>query len=102
LVKAIISMAHELGMRAVAEGVSSHGQLQDLKDLQCDYVQGYLLSKPLKADALQKYMDQSPANGRRKSAPSASPPRARSNGSKPSRRAKAGTKPAAIRRTTKS
>ncbi len=59
LVKAIVSMAHALGMHAVAEGVSSAGQLQDLKQLQCDYAQGYLLSKPLKADALTRFLESS-------------------------------------------
>src|SRR5574340_323232 len=93
LVKAIISMAHELGMQAVAEGVSSHGQLQDLKELQCDYVQGYLLSKPLKADALQRYMDQSPSNALRAPRSAAAQP-VDITTSKPARHKKASTRPA--------
>jgi hypothetical protein len=31
--------------------------LQDLKQLQCDYAQGYLLAKPLKADALGRFLE---------------------------------------------
>jgi diguanylate cyclase (GGDEF)-like protein len=102
LVKAIISMAHELGMQAVAEGVSSRGQLQDLKDLQCDYVQGYLLSKPLKADALQKYMDLSPANGRTAGAATAASQSGRPGVARSVERAKRAPKPARVRRAPRS
>ncbi|HET6846202.1 MAG TPA: EAL domain-containing protein, partial [Anaerolineales bacterium] len=101
LVKAIISMAHELGMRAVAEGVSTAGQYQDLKELQCDYVQGNLLSKPIKADALLHYLDQSPTHGRRAAAASAAPQPAGGNGSHPNSRVKARPKPASVHRTAK-
>ena len=65
LVEAIISMAHALGMQAVAEGVSSPSQLQDLKQLKCDYAQGYLLSKPLTADALVRFLELSAHHGAR-------------------------------------
>jgi diguanylate cyclase (GGDEF)-like protein len=44
---AIITMAHALGMRVVAEGVESLGQLNVLKALQCDEIQGFYISKPL-------------------------------------------------------
>jgi EAL domain-containing protein (putative c-di-GMP-specific phosphodiesterase class I) len=45
--RAIITMAHSLGMRVVAEGVETLDQLKRLRALQCDEVQGFLLSKPL-------------------------------------------------------
>ena len=48
IVGAIIGMAHNLGMKAVAEGVESRGQLSVLKDLGCDEYQGYLFSRPLR------------------------------------------------------
>lgn len=45
--KAIITMAHALGMRVVAEGVETMGQVRILKALQCDEIQGYFISQPL-------------------------------------------------------
>lgn len=44
---AIITMAHALGMRVVAEGVETAEQVRQLKSLQCDEVQGYFISMPL-------------------------------------------------------
>lgn len=50
----IISMAHKLGHRVIAEGVEEQIQMDYLKEHQCNYVQGYYFSKPLeKKDALQ-------------------------------------------------
>ncbi|GIZ53147.1 bifunctional diguanylate cyclase/phosphodiesterase [Noviherbaspirillum aridicola] len=47
LFTAIITMAHALGMRVVAEGVESREQLQTLKALRCDEAQGFYISRPL-------------------------------------------------------
>ena len=47
LIAAVIGMAHRLGLRVVAEGVETEAQLEHLRALQCDEVQGYLLSKPV-------------------------------------------------------
>jgi diguanylate cyclase (GGDEF)-like protein/PAS domain S-box-containing protein len=47
--RAIVHLAHSLGLRVVAEGVESGPQLQFLRDNGCDEVQGYLLSVPLPA-----------------------------------------------------
>jgi EAL domain-containing protein (putative c-di-GMP-specific phosphodiesterase class I) len=44
---AIITMAHSLGMKVVAEGVESVEQARVLKSLQCDEIQGYFVSRPL-------------------------------------------------------
>ncbi|RJF91786.1 EAL domain-containing protein [Noviherbaspirillum saxi] len=44
---AIITMAHSLGMRVVAEGVETLEQIQSLKALRCDEIQGFYISKPL-------------------------------------------------------
>lgn len=51
LIAAVIAMAHRLGLRVVAEGVETEAQLDHLRHLQCDEVQGYLLSKPVDAEA---------------------------------------------------
>ncbi|MFZ6780650.1 EAL domain-containing protein [Undibacterium sp. Ji83W] len=47
IVKAIIAMGHSLGLEVIAEGVESIGQARYLRALQCDVMQGYLISKPL-------------------------------------------------------
>jgi diguanylate cyclase (GGDEF)-like protein len=46
LVRTVIAMAHDLGMEAVAEGIETVEQLENLKQFGCDYGQGYLLSRP--------------------------------------------------------
>jgi EAL domain-containing protein (putative c-di-GMP-specific phosphodiesterase class I) len=49
VVKAMIDMAHALGIRTVAEGVETTTQLQYLIDLGCDIAQGFLFSRPVPA-----------------------------------------------------
>jgi diguanylate cyclase (GGDEF)-like protein/PAS domain S-box-containing protein len=53
---AIITMAHALGMRVVAEGVENATQVNILNDLDCDEIQGYFVSRPLAANALQEFL----------------------------------------------
>lgn len=43
----IISMAHKTGLKTVAEGVETMDQLEYLRRNNCDYIQGYLLSRPM-------------------------------------------------------
>jgi diguanylate cyclase (GGDEF)-like protein len=52
LVKATIAMAHSLGLIVVAEGVESLEQLSLLKALECDYIQGFYFSKPIRGQEL--------------------------------------------------
>ena len=47
LVKIMIEIGHQFGMRVVAEGVESAASLAALRDLGCDYVQGYYITGPL-------------------------------------------------------
>ena len=56
LFRAIVSMAHALQMRVVAEGVETAGQLAAVQDLACEEVQGYFVSRPLPADAVAGLM----------------------------------------------
>ncbi|MEP7706121.1 EAL domain-containing protein [Paraglaciecola sp. 25GB23A] len=52
LVKATIAMSHSLGLSVVAEGVETKEQLTLLAELDCNFVQGYYLSKPIPAKQL--------------------------------------------------
>jgi diguanylate cyclase (GGDEF)-like protein len=52
IAQAIISLGHALGLRVLAEGVESAGQLQFLRQHQCDECQGYFISRPRPAGAL--------------------------------------------------
>jgi diguanylate cyclase (GGDEF)-like protein len=56
LIKTILSMAHDLGMDAIAEGVETEEQLSELRQLQCEYVQGYLCSRPLDAASAGRFL----------------------------------------------
>ncbi|MFW5684481.1 MAG: EAL domain-containing protein, partial [Spirochaetota bacterium] len=53
IVQAIITMAHGLGLRIVAEGVDSDEQVEFLRERGCDCYQGYLFSRPLPAPAFE-------------------------------------------------
>ncbi len=50
MVEAIIKLAHALNMTVVAEGVEEMYELEVLKQFSCEYIQGYLFSKPLSAE----------------------------------------------------
>ena len=56
MVATIITIAHNLGMDVVAEGVETEQQLNVLADLHCEQLQGYLYSKPLATENFQKYL----------------------------------------------
>jgi|GEM_PF-1155202 diguanylate cyclase (GGDEF)-like protein/PAS domain S-box-containing protein len=58
LTRAIIALGHGLGMQVVAEGVEEEEQLGALKQLGCDYAQGYVISKPIPADELTELLKQ--------------------------------------------
>lgn len=59
IVKALISMAHSMGMIVVAEGVEEANQYNLLVQLACDEIQGYLLSKPISANELTDMLGKS-------------------------------------------
>ncbi|MEE9336545.1 MAG: EAL domain-containing protein [Methylococcaceae bacterium] len=54
--EAIITMAHKLGLKVIAEGIETEQQKELLIKAGCDYGQGYLISKPLPADKLIKFL----------------------------------------------
>ncbi|BBB27610.1 putative bifunctional diguanylate cyclase/phosphodiesterase [Amphritea japonica] len=55
--QAIIAVAHNLGLSVTAEGVEEKSQLEFLRELHCEEIQGYLFSRPLKADDLAQLLD---------------------------------------------
>lgn len=54
IVKMIITLGHQLNLNIVAEGVETKKQLQLLKKMKCDSIQGFLFSKPISFDHLKK------------------------------------------------
>jgi diguanylate cyclase (GGDEF)-like protein len=60
LVMAIVTLAHNLRLQVVAEGVETEEQLRFLHLLRCDEVQGYLFSKPLPAEGLEQVLALNP------------------------------------------
>jgi diguanylate cyclase (GGDEF)-like protein/PAS domain S-box-containing protein len=58
LVETIVNMAHSLGMRVTAEGVETEAQRNFLRALRCDYLQGYLISRPVPASDFEGMIKQ--------------------------------------------
>lgn len=58
IVEVIISLAHKMKLRAVAEGIETPRQLERLIELGCEFGQGYYFSQPLDAKAAQQFMRQ--------------------------------------------
>ncbi len=54
----IILIAHKLGLTVIAEGVERKDQLEKLKEINCDRVQGYLFSKPVAPNVVMKLLDE--------------------------------------------
>lgn len=58
IVKTILTLARNLGMDVVAEGVETREQVLQLTGLNCEYVQGYLLSKPIDGRAMRELISE--------------------------------------------
>ncbi len=56
IVRMIVSLAHALGMKTVAEGVETEEHIRTLRELGCDYFQGYYYSKPLPEPEFREYL----------------------------------------------
>lgn len=65
IVRAIVAMAHSLQLQVVAEGVEQESQLAFLRTQGCDEVQGYLISKPIPAEALTRLLQHRQPGNRR-------------------------------------
>lgn len=57
IVSAIIRMAHSLDLKVIAEGVEDKDQLELLKAMECDEVQGFFLGKPMAAEDVPLFLD---------------------------------------------
>jgi EAL domain-containing protein (putative c-di-GMP-specific phosphodiesterase class I) len=64
LVAAVIAIGDALGLRVVAEGVETAEELASVRDLRCQYAQGYLFARPCSFDDYMEYLkDGRPAHG---------------------------------------
>jgi EAL domain-containing protein (putative c-di-GMP-specific phosphodiesterase class I) len=61
IVRAIISLGHNLGLSVIAEGVETVAQLEHLRMLGCDEVQGDLISPPVSAELFERLVRAGPA-----------------------------------------
>jgi len=59
IVRSTISLAHELGLKVVAEGIEDQPTWDLLARLGCDTAQGYLISRPLPVPELDRWVEQS-------------------------------------------
>ena len=55
IVTTIISLAHSLELKVIAEGVETATQAQLLRLLRCDEIQGYLVERPVPADKVERH-----------------------------------------------
>jgi len=60
IVRSTIDLAHNLGLKAVAEGVENQEAWDKLREMGCDSAQGYYMSKPLSAEKFLEWMQNSP------------------------------------------
>lgn len=58
IIRSIISMAHELGVKIVAEGAETREQVEFLKECGSDYIQGYYFSRPIPQSEFEKLLDE--------------------------------------------
>lgn len=57
IIERIVQMAHGLDIRVVCEGVERIEQVQFLREIECDIIQGYYYSKPMPMDEYEKYLE---------------------------------------------
>jgi len=56
IVTTLVGLGHQLGLTVVAEGVETQTHREFLKEAACDYIQGYLIAKPMSAAAAEEFM----------------------------------------------
>jgi diguanylate cyclase (GGDEF)-like protein len=60
IVRTVISLAENMGMEVVAEGIETLSQLAQLRKLKCQYGQGYLFSRPVDAQSVSSWISKKP------------------------------------------
>ncbi len=58
IVRAVIGLGHDLGLRVVAEGVEDEASWRLLREMECDLVQGYFLAKPMPAELMTSWLSE--------------------------------------------
>jgi len=63
IIRTIVDLANNLGMDVIAEGVETREQIIQLTGMKCEYVQGYLLSKPIDGEAMRVLIEETYKKG---------------------------------------
>jgi EAL domain-containing protein (putative c-di-GMP-specific phosphodiesterase class I) len=58
MVKSIVNMAHDMGVKSVAEGVETLDDFSFIEEVKCDEAQGYLIGRPMKLDKFRSFTDE--------------------------------------------
>jgi EAL domain-containing protein (putative c-di-GMP-specific phosphodiesterase class I) len=64
ILRAIVNLAHELGMEVIAEGAENENEVHELVEAGCEYVQGYFYGKPLTSQMVQQMVRRRPTVAR--------------------------------------
>lgn len=56
IIRSIVGLAHDLGLRVVAEGIEDHASMELLTRMGCDLAQGYLIGRPLDAENFDRWL----------------------------------------------
>ena len=64
MVEMIITLAHKMGMKMIAEGIETARQFERLRELGCEFGQGYYFSQPLESKAVSQFMRQQVSSGK--------------------------------------
>lgn len=60
IIQTIMMLAHNLGMKVIAEGVETEAQIKELRKFNCESAQGYYFSQPMNFDNIQQFIKQQP------------------------------------------
>jgi EAL domain-containing protein (putative c-di-GMP-specific phosphodiesterase class I) len=64
ILRSIVTLAHDLGMEVVAEGAETDAEIQELVEVGCEYVQGFIYGRPMSAQMVQQMVRRRPVIAR--------------------------------------